>query len=200
MVEAGLGDLTDDERLGRVKIAGIKVFMDGAMSDRTAWTDAPYPGSCRDHGMRSVSDTELRKAVEWARRNRLHVAVHAMGDRALCVSHSIFLFAEYESYQRNLSNSQLEIAYPIRSFCDRVAYTALASDNPATAWSDADNVFVSVKAAVLREAYNGADIGKHEAITVPQALMLYTGLARQVSPLDGVGLIQEGCECTRRGK
>ncbi|WP_165943827.1 hypothetical protein [Saccharopolyspora karakumensis] len=70
------------------------------------------------------------------------------------ISHSIFLFAEYEAYRRNLSREQFEIAYPIRSFYDRVEHTALASDNPATAWSDADNVFVSIKAAVLREAYN----------------------------------------------
>ena len=66
------------------------------------------------------------------------------------VSHSIFLFAEYDSYERNLSPSQFEIAYPIRSFYERVPFTALSSDTPATAWADADNVFVSIKAAVLR--------------------------------------------------
>jgi predicted amidohydrolase YtcJ len=110
------------------------------------------------------------------------------------VSHSIFLFAEYDSYERNLSPKQFEIAYPIRSFYERVPFTALASDNPATAWSDADNVFVSIKAAALREAYNGADIGQAEAVTVPQALLLYTGRARLVAPLDGVGVIDRGYE------
>jgi hypothetical protein len=37
---------------------------------------------------------------------------------------------------------------------------------------------LSIKAAVLRMAYNGADIGQAEAITVPQAILLYTGRAR----------------------
>jgi predicted amidohydrolase YtcJ len=230
-------DLTDDDRTGRMKIAGLKLFMDGAYSNRTAWTEDAYPGSS-DHGMCTLTDEDLRNAVNWARRNHIQVAVHAMGDRALnhvldvtadeepwmgdrpsirldhatlfspamiermnaarmsfaVVSHSIFLFAEYDSYERNLSPKQFEIAYPIRSFYERVPFTALASDNPATAWSDADNVFVSIKAAALREAYNGADIGQAEAVTVPQALLLYTGRARLVAPLDGVGVIDRGYE------
>jgi predicted amidohydrolase YtcJ len=232
-----LPDLTDDDRTGRMKIAGLKLFMDGAYSNRTAWTEDAYPGS-GDHGMHTLTDDDLRDAVTWARRNHIQVAVHAMGDRALnhvldmfadeepwmgdlpsirlehatlfspamidrmnaarmsfaVVSHSIFLFAEYDSYQRSLSPQQFEIAYPIRSFYEHVPFTALSSDSPATAWADADNVFVSIKAAVLRRAYNGADIGQAEAITVPQALLLYTGRARHVAPLDEVGLIEKGYE------
>ena len=67
-----------------MKIAGVKLVMDGAYSDRTAWTDDAYPGSC-DHGLQTASDDDLRSAVAWARRNRVQVAVHAMGDRALRV-------------------------------------------------------------------------------------------------------------------
>ena len=230
-------DLTDDDRTGRMKFAGLKLFMDGAYSNRTAWTEDPYPNSS-DHGMRTVSDEEMRRAVEWARRNRVQVAFHAMGDRALnhvigmvaadepwmgdlpsirldhatlfsremidrinnatmsfaVVSHTIFFFAEYDSYSNNLSENQFQIAYPIKSFYEHVPCSALSSDAPATAWADADDVFVSVKAAVLRKAYNGADIGQAEAITVPQAFMLYTGRARLVSALDGVGLIDDGYE------
>jgi predicted amidohydrolase YtcJ len=230
-------DLTDDDRTGRMKIAGLKLFMDGAYSNRTAWTEDAYPGS-DDHGMHTLSDDDLRDAVNWARRNHIQVAVHAMGDRALnhvldmfsgdepwmgeqpsirldhatlftpamiekvnaarmrfaVVSHSIFMFAEYDSYQRNLSRRQFDIAYPIRSFYDRLQFTALSSDSPATAWADADNVFVSIKAAVLRRAYNGADIGRPEAVTVAQALLLYTGRARRIAPLDGVGVIETGYE------
>jgi len=235
--EVDVPDLTDDDRTGRIKIAGLKLFMDGAYSNRTAWTEDEYPGSC-DHGMHTLADEDLRDAVNWARRNHIQVAVHAMGDRALnhvldmfadeepwmgdlpsirlehatlfspamidrmnaarmsfaVVSHSIFLFAEYDSYEHNLSPSQFDIAYPIRSFYAHGPFVALSSDSPATAWADADNVFVSIKAAVLRRAYNGADIGQAEAVTVPQALLLYTGRARQIAPLDGVGVIETGYE------
>ena len=115
--------------------------------------------------------------------DRLHAARMSFA----VISHSIFLFAEYDSYDRNLSPAQFEIAYPIRSYYEQVPFTALSSDTPATAWADADNVFVSIKAAVSRRAYNGADIGQPEAITVPQALLLYTGRARTVAPLDRRG-------------
>ncbi len=233
----GARDLTDDDRTGRVRIAGVKVFLDGAYSNRTAWTEDPYPGS-RDHGMRTATDGELRDAVAWARRNRVQVAVHAMGDRALnhaldlfaddepwmgdlpsirlehatlfsaamidrltrarmsfgVVSHTIFLFAEHDSYARNLSAQQVEIAYPIRSFYEGVPHAALSSDSPTTAWADADNVFTSIQAAVTRRAHNGADIGQAEAVTVAQALLLYTGRARTLAPFDRVGLIAPGYE------
>jgi predicted amidohydrolase YtcJ len=109
-------------------------------------------------------------------------------------THSIFFFAEYGSYARNLSTDQFAVAYPIRSLYERVRCTALSSDAPATSWSDADDVFVSVQAAVLREAHDGADFNRAEAVTVPQALLLYTGRARLVTPFDRVGLIQPGFE------
>ncbi|HWD46744.1 MAG TPA: amidohydrolase family protein, partial [Actinomycetota bacterium] len=232
-----ISELTESDRGGRVKVAGLKLFMDGAMSNRTAWTEDAYPDS-EDHGLCTVSDEELRSAVAWARRNRVQVAIHAMGDRAIqhvidlfadeapwagdlpsirfehasllsrdqidqlakarmtfgVVSHTIFLFAEYDNYVNNLSPAQLRRCYPVKTFYDRVPLTALSSDRPATTWADADNVFVSIKAAVLREAYNGADIVQAEAVTVPQAILLYTGRARLLSPLDGVGLISDGYE------
>jgi predicted amidohydrolase YtcJ len=237
--EHGVPELTDDERRGRVKIAGVKLFMDGAYSNRTAWVAEAYPGS-HDHGLRLTTDQQALAAAQWARRNQVQVAIHAMGDAAInhvldlfadqepwltdrpciriehsslvspamiariasarmtiaVISHTIFYFAEYDSYARNLTETQARVAYPIKSFYDGLPYAALSSDCPATAWSDADDVFVSVKAAVTRRAYTGADIGSHEAITVPQALLLYTGRARGIAPLDDVGLVDDGFEAS----
>jgi predicted amidohydrolase YtcJ len=237
ILEDPIPDLTDSERTGRVKFAGLKLFVDGVMSNRTAWIDNTYPNS-DEHGIRIASDDQLRSAAAWARRNKVQVAIHAMGDRALqhvidlfaeeepwmgdlpsirlehatllspiqikqinkarmrfgVVSHTIFFFAEYDNYLNNLSPAQFERAYPIRTFNDNLTYFALSSDRPATTWADADNVFTSIKAAVLRKAYNGADIGQAEAVTVPQAILLYTGRARTLAPLDGVGLISPGQE------
>jgi hypothetical protein len=231
--------LGDDDRDGRIKVAGVKVFMDGAYSNRTAWVADRYRDA-HDHGLRLATDDQARAAVEWARRNRVQAAIHAMGDAAITrvldlfaedepwltdrpsiriehsslvsadmidrvvsarmsialVSHTIFYFAEYDSYAHGLTDDQARIAYPIKSFYDRLPHTALASDNPATAWCDADNVFVSVKAAVTRRAYNGADIGADEAVTVPQAILLYTGRASGVAPLDAVGVVADGYEAS----
>lgn len=235
--ERGLPDLTDADRTGRVRVAGVKLVTDGAYSNRTAWTLEPYPGG-DDCGLPTLSASELVRGVDWARRNGVQAAVHAMGDRAISividtfadtdpwleeapsiriehctlvsedlldriaaarmrfglVSHTIFLFAEHGDYAANLSASQFEIAYPIRSFYERVPATALASDAPATAWADADNPFVSIKAAVLRRAHNGADIGQRQAVTLGQALELYTHRAAACTTATGVGAIAAGMD------
>lgn len=237
MVDHGPRDLTDDERTGRVRVAGVKVFMDGAYSDRTAWVDEAYPGTC-EHGLRSSSDDELCAAVAWARRNGVQVAVHAMGDRALArvvelfehtepwmgehpsirlehatlmspelidrvrrarmsfgvVTHSIFFFAEYDSYLENLTPGQAAIAYPLRSLYRDAPFVALASDCPATAWDGADDVFLSIKAAVTRRSYSGHRFGGKEAISVPQAVLLHTRRAAEVSVSAGDGQIAPGYE------
>lgn len=230
--------LTDDDRTGRIRIAGVKLLLDGAYSHRTAWTHDAYPGTF-EHGLQTTSDEDLRAAVAWARANRLQVAVHAMGDAALdhvigmfedeepwmgdhpsirfehatltsrariariariararmrfaVISHTIFFFAEFGAYEQNLFPAQFAMAYPIKDYYDGLPATALSSDMPATAWADADDVFVSVQAAVRRRAHTGADIGAAQAISVRQALELYTSRAATTMPLPGLGHIALG--------
>ena len=90
-----------------MKIAGLKLFMDGAYSNRTAWTEDAYPGS-HDHGMHTLTDDDLRAAVNWARRNHIQVAVHAMGDRAL--NHVLDMFADEEPWMGELPSIRLDHA------------------------------------------------------------------------------------------
>ena len=74
---------------------------------------------------------------------------------------------------------------------------ALSSDAPATTWADPDNVFVSIQAAVQRRAYNGAPIVDSQALSVPQAVLLYTARAAKLSPFDGqLGQIAPGFEAS----
>lgn len=236
---APLPDLDDDEREGPVRVGGVKVLMDGTYSNRTAWVCRPYPES-RDHGLRTIADEDLRAAGDWARRNGVQLAVHAMGDRAIAhvvdvfgdqepwlegrpsvriehatlmapalvrrlrearvgfgiATHTIFLYSEYEAYEHNLRPDQVADAYPIRSLYEEVDALALSSDCPATAWSEADDVFVSVEAAVRRRAYTGADIGQAAAVTVPQALLLYTARAAGLTRMEGLGRIAPGCHAS----
>ncbi|HHU40355.1 MAG TPA: amidohydrolase [Propionibacterium sp.] len=231
--------LSDEDRSGEVFIAGVKILLDGAYSNATAWTNEPYPGTC-DHGIRTTSPEDLADAAAWARANGVQLAVHAMGDAAIdavldefadeegwlgdlpsvriehstlfspemiarvrdarmpiaVVSHTIFFFAEYKSYEQNLSPEQARIAYPIRSFHTELKHTALSSDAPATAHSDADNVFVSVQAAVDRRSWTGAILNPDESVTVAQALELYTSRAATCMALPGLGRIEEGYEAS----
>lgn len=235
-----LRDLTDDERQGRTKFAGIKLFADGSVSGRTAWMCKPYRNS--GHGYSTLSDEDLFAGYEWARRNQVQVAVHAMGDQALqhvidffadkepwldhgipsvrlehatllgdtqirkmneskmtfgVTTQIIFFFAEYDSYSENLTDEEFQRSYPVRSFYNNIEHLGLSSDAPATTWADPDNVFVSLKAAVTRKAYNGADIVPEQAITVPQAVLLYTSRPARLARYEGaLGQIAPGFEAS----
>jgi len=230
-----LADLSAHDKEGQVRVAGVKVVLDGAYSNRTAWVHEPYPDSC-DHGLRLVNDDDVLAAGEWARRNGVQLAVHAMGDRALdrvielfadqdpwltgipsvriehativnddhvrrlrdgrmkfgIATHTVFFFAEYDGYEKALRAEQVPDAYPIARLYEGIDALALSSDRPATAWSGADDVMLSVEAAVRRRTYNGIDFGPEAAVTTAQALMLYTGRARMLSPLERVGVLQPG--------
>lgn len=234
-----MDELTPEQKTGSERIAGVKVLMDGAYSNRTAWVCEPYPES-EDRGLRTISDQDLREAAAWTRRHGVQLAVHAMGDRAIAhvvelfedeepwleeapsiriehatlmsaelvermrgarmsfgiATHTIFLYSEYEAYEQNLRPEQMSEAYPVRSLYDSLDALALSSDCPATAWSEADDVFVSIEAAVRRRSYTGADIGQAAAITVPQAVLLYTARAAQLTGMPGLGRIAPGYEAS----
>ena len=234
-----LADLGPADREGDVRVGGLKLFMDGSVSGRTAWMAEPYRDS-DEHGMALVADDAIDAALAYARRNRVQLAFHVMGDRAIdhvldrlageepwmgdlpsvrldhatmlgpahverirrarmrfgAVTQVIFFFAEHDSYAANLTPAQYRRAYPLRTLYHGLERLALSSDCPATTWADPDNVFTSIKAAVTRRAYNGADIVAGEAITVPQALLLYTGRARQLADFPAVGLIEPGFDAS----
>ncbi|MBO3130562.1 amidohydrolase [Dermatophilus congolensis] len=228
--------LTDDDRFGRIKIAGTKVFVDGAISNATAWMARPYRGTFDQFGRRTINAKELRAAAEWARDNRVQLAAHAMGDAALeflidvvgdmdpwmtdvpsvqvehasilpeplqqlmlrsrmnfgIVTHSIFDFAEMDVYSANLSTRALVDAYPLQRVYRSFHASCLSSDSPATTWMDADNVFTSIQAAVDRTASNGTTLGFANALTIPQAILMYTSRAVRVAPHTGLGRIAQG--------
>ncbi|WP_119696362.1 amidohydrolase [Microbacterium halotolerans] len=237
--EQPLADLDPLDTRGRIRVAGVKVVMDGAYSNRTAWVHEPYPDSC-DHGLRLVEDEDVLAAADWARRNGVQLAVHAMGDRTLdrvielfadrepwldgvpsvriehatlvsearaerlraarmsfgIATHTVFFFAEYDGYEKALRAEQVPDAYPIARLYEQIEPLALSSDRPATAWSGADDVMLSIAAAVRRTAYDGTEFGMEAAVTVPQAAMLYTGRARLLSPLEGVGILAPGLDAS----
>jgi predicted amidohydrolase YtcJ len=233
-------DLTDDDRKGRTRFAGVKLFADGSVSGKTAWMCEPYRNS--GHGYSTLTEADLESAYEWTRRNRVQLAIHAMGDRALqriidffagkepwlgqdipsvrlehatflndrqisqmnnsrmifgVATQIIFFFAEHDSYSENLTDDVYRRSYPLRTFYENIHHLGLSSDAPATTWADPDNVFVSLKAAVVRRAYNGADIVSEQALTIPQAVMLYTSRPATMAPFAGrLGQLAEGFDAS----
>lgn len=64
----------------RLRIAGIKLFMDGSVSGETAYNHSKYPNG--KQGVCLTNAAKLKRAVAFARKNHLQVATHAMGDAA----------------------------------------------------------------------------------------------------------------------
>jgi predicted amidohydrolase YtcJ len=161
---------------------GIEHILD-LIAGKEPWMDGDAPSVRLDHA--TLLDRDQPRRINEAKMN-FGVATQVT-----------FFFASYDSYVQNLSESQFRRSYPVKTFYDNLQHVALSSDAPATTWADPDNVFVSLKAAVDRKAYNGADIVREEAITVPQAVRLYTARAAELAPYgDVLGQIAEGFEAS----
>lgn len=68
---------------GRLAIAGVKLFLDGAFGPRTAALDEPYADEPTTRGIDRGGDDELASTIRAVAERGLTVAVHAIGDRAV---------------------------------------------------------------------------------------------------------------------
>ncbi|MCM2310896.1 MAG: amidohydrolase [Steroidobacteraceae bacterium] len=69
-------------RGGRVRMAGVKFYADGALGSRGAALKAPYSDDHGNHGLLVTPPEQLLEGMRKARRCRVQVATHAIGDRA----------------------------------------------------------------------------------------------------------------------
>jgi predicted amidohydrolase YtcJ len=67
----------------RLRLGGIKSFVDGAIGGRTCLMEQPFEGTTDDFGMQTLSDAELRDVVRMVHLDGNRVCVHANGDRAI---------------------------------------------------------------------------------------------------------------------
>jgi predicted amidohydrolase YtcJ len=74
-VTSGLGD-------DRLRLVGLKAFVDGACAGGNCWVDEPFEGT-DDHGMAVVGAEDLNDLVRESRSAGIALATHANGDRAI---------------------------------------------------------------------------------------------------------------------
>ncbi len=77
----GRGD--DLLRRSRLRVAGIKTFIDGAIGGRTCLMDEPFEGTSDDYGIQTRTTAELRDTVRRAQEDGVPACIHANGDRAI---------------------------------------------------------------------------------------------------------------------
>ncbi|WP_231639491.1 amidohydrolase [Sphingomonas profundi] len=67
---------------GRLRMAGVKLYADGALGSRGAWLKADYADAPRQRGLQFLDDAKLRNLMSRAAMDGFQVAVHAIGDAA----------------------------------------------------------------------------------------------------------------------
>ena len=77
---AGLSTGFGDEWL---RLGGVKFVADGSASGRTMYMSTPYLDRPGDHGVLTMTATEIRDAVEDAHRHHFQIGIHANGDRTI---------------------------------------------------------------------------------------------------------------------
>jgi hypothetical protein len=73
-----------------LKIGGVKGYVDGSAGSRTAYFFEPFADSAGYAGLMVISEPDLRAAIGGADSAGLHVAVHAIGDRANALLLDVF--------------------------------------------------------------------------------------------------------------
>ena len=66
----------------KLRMNGIKIYLDGALGSRGAWLKTPYADDPGNSGLRLINGAQLRNLMSRAAIDRFQVAVHAIGDAA----------------------------------------------------------------------------------------------------------------------
>ncbi len=66
----------------KLRLNGVKLYVDGALGSRGAALKAPYADAPHTRGLRITSDTQLKNLMSRAALDRFQLAIHAIGDEA----------------------------------------------------------------------------------------------------------------------
>ncbi|GAB5488518.1 MAG: amidohydrolase [Parasphingorhabdus sp.] len=66
----------------RLKLAGVKLYLDGALGSRGAWLKEPYADKPDTDGLNLLTLAQLKNKMSRAAMDGFQIAIHAIGDRA----------------------------------------------------------------------------------------------------------------------
>ena len=64
----------------RLRLNGVKIYLDGALGSRGASLKAPYADAQAIRGLRTTADTQLKNLMSRAALDKFQIAIHAIGD------------------------------------------------------------------------------------------------------------------------
>lgn len=66
----------------KLRLVGVKLYLDGALGSRGAWLKAPYADAPGQKGLPLLTPAQLRNKMVRASMDKFQVAIHAIGDAA----------------------------------------------------------------------------------------------------------------------
>ncbi|MDZ4306427.1 amidohydrolase [Allopontixanthobacter sp.] len=66
----------------KLRLNGVKLYLDGALGSRGAWLKQPYADDAGNVGLPSMNSSQLRNLMSRAALDKFQVAIHAIGDAA----------------------------------------------------------------------------------------------------------------------
>ncbi len=66
----------------KLRLNGVKLYLDGALGSRGAWLKQPYTDKPGEKGLAFIDDTKLLNQMSRAAMDNYQIAVHAIGDQA----------------------------------------------------------------------------------------------------------------------
>lgn len=66
----------------KLRLNGVKLYLDGTLGSRGAWLKQPYADDPHNRGLPLVTPAQLRNTMSRAALDRFQIAVHAIGDAA----------------------------------------------------------------------------------------------------------------------
>lgn len=97
-----------------VTVAGIKLFMDGTISNQTAHTVHPFKHS-ESTGITINTKDDLLSAYEFAKKNHCQLSVHAMGDASIQLI--LDTFKDLDPWLSDIPSIRIEHATMLRDDC-----------------------------------------------------------------------------------
>lgn len=120
----------------RLRLNGVKLYLDGALGSRGAWLKAPYADAPATRGLPQLNQTQLGNLMSRAAMDNFQVAVHAIGDQAnATVIGAITDLAETYKGDRRWRIEHAQIIDP-KDFARFAASGAIASMQPVHQTSD----------------------------------------------------------------
>jgi predicted amidohydrolase YtcJ len=66
----------------KLRMGGVKLYLDGALGSRGAWLKAPYADKPGERGLKFLDDTRFNNQMSRAAMDGFQLAIHAIGDAA----------------------------------------------------------------------------------------------------------------------